>query len=413
MKPAFAMLLAAAALVPMPAPAAEPFRQILTSASRGIRTDQWTLTHRDLGTPIPWSIRKLTLHGGRQEGVDVVVVDNGVLTFTVIPTRGMGILEATAGDVRLGWDSPVKEVIHPHSINLESRGGLGWLEGFNEWMARCGLEWAGHPGRDEFVNNVGERAEMPLSLHGRIANLPASEVEVVVDPTPPFRLRVRGRVDERQFHGPKLELWTEISTDPASAGFRIEDTLTNRGAHEQEFQMIYHCNFGAPLLENGARLVGAIRRITPFNAHAARDIERFAEYSGPTKGFVEQVYCAEPAADSNGRTAVMLQSARADRGVALGFSIEQLPYLTLWKNLAATEEGYVTGLEPGTSYPYTRRFERLSGRVPRLAPGASRKMTVDVTVLLAREDVAHAAAEIKRMQGGRPVQIDKEPFKTQ
>ncbi len=393
--------------------AAEPFRQVLTSASRGIRTDQWTLTHRDLGQSVPWSVRKLTLHGGRQEGVEVIVVDNGATTFTVIPTRGMGILEAICGDVRFGWDSPVKEVVHPNSIHLDSRGGLGWLEGFNEMMVRCGLEWAGHPGRDEFINNVGERAEMPLTLHGRIANIPASEVEVVVDAAAPHRIRVRGRVDERMFYGPKLELWAEISTDPGTSGFRIEDTVTNRGAHEQEMQTIYHCNFGAPLLEGGARFLGAIRRVTPFNARAARDVEHFAEYSGPTRGFVEQVYCLQPAADSTGRSAIMLQNARGDRGVAMGFSVEQLPYVTLWKNLAATEEGYVTGLEPGTGFPYTRRIERVNGRVPRLAAGASRKMVIDVTALLGRDDVLRAVAEIKRIQGGTATVIDKEPPKVQ
>lgn len=406
------LLLMIALASAVPASAAEPFRQVITSTTRGIRTDQWTLTHRDLGLASPWSIRKLTLHGGRQEGVDVIVVDNGLLTFTVIPTRGMGILEATAGDVRLGWDSPVKEVVHPSLVNLESRGGLGWLEGFNEWMVRCGLEWAGHPGKDSFVNNTGDRAEMSLTLHGRVANIPASEVEVVVDPNPPFRLRVRGRVDERMFYGPKLELWTEVSTDPGSPAFRIEDTLVNHGAHDQEFQMIYHCNFGAPLLQSGSRFVGAIRRVTPFNAHAARDVERFAEYSGPTLGFVEQVYCIEPASDSTGRSLVMLQSPRADRGVAMGFSVEQLPSFTLWKNLAAAQEGYVTGLEPGTSFPFNRRIERLAGRVPKLAPGAQRKMGVDVTVLLSRDDVGRAALEIKRLQGGREPQLDKEPFAT-
>ena len=404
------LLLLIAVISPHSSPAAEPFRQIITSTTRGIRTDQWTLTHRDLGLAIPWSVRKLTLHGGRQEGVDVIVVDNGVLTFTVIPTRGMGILEATAGDVRLGWDSPVKEVVHPNSINLESRGGLGWLEGFNEWMVRCGTEWAGHPGKDSFINNTGEKAEMSLTLHGRIANIPASEVEVVVDPNPPFRIRIRGRVDERMFYGPKLELWTEVSTDPGSTSFRIEDSLTNHGAHDQEIQMIYHCNFGAPLLQTGSRFIAPLRRVTPFNAHAARDMERFAEYSGPTRGFVEQVYCVQPASDSTGRTIALLQNARAERGVALGFSVEQLPYLTLWKNLAATEEGYVTGLEPGIGFPFNRRIERLAGRVPKLASGANRKMAVDVYVLLSREEIARTVNEIKRIQGGREALFDKDPF---
>jgi hypothetical protein len=33
---------------------------------------------------------------------------------------------------------------------------------------RCGLEWAGHPGKDKFINNTGDEAEMDLTLHGRL-----------------------------------------------------------------------------------------------------------------------------------------------------------------------------------------------------------------------------------------------------
>ena len=132
-----------------------------------------------------WSITKQTLHGGKQEGVDLITVDNGKIRFSVIPTRGMGVLQASMEDVVLGWDSPVKEVVHPQFIRLEDRGGLGWLEGFNEWMVRCGLEGNGHPGTDRFINNVGDEATMDLTLHGKIANIPASEVEVVIDRHPP------------------------------------------------------------------------------------------------------------------------------------------------------------------------------------------------------------------------------------
>src|SRR5262245_31583776 len=112
--------------------AAEPYRQILTSVERGIHLDSWQLTARDVETnsTARWSVRKRTLHGGKQEGVDIITVENGKLTYTVIPTRGMSILQAELADVRLGWDSPVREVVHPNLINLQSRGGLGWLEGF-------------------------------------------------------------------------------------------------------------------------------------------------------------------------------------------------------------------------------------------------------------------------------------------
>ena len=395
------------------APGAEPFRKSLTSVERGIHLENWELTHRDFKprTPLPWSVRKQTLHGGKQEGVDLIVVDNGKLKVTIIPTRGMGILKVEMGETRLGWNSPVKEVVHPQFVNLQSRGGLGWLEGFNEWLARCGLEFAGHPGKDKFINNVGESAEMDLTLHGKIANIPASEVEVVIDREPPYRIRVRGRVDERMFYGPKLELWTELSTEPGSRAFRIEDTVANRGAFDQEFQIIYHSNYGRPLLEKGAQFLAAAKQVTPFNAHAAKSIASYQEYSDPVKGFIEQVYCVHPYADEKGRTMILLQNAAMDQGVSMAFNVEQLPYVTLWKNTNAEEEGYVTGLEPGTGFPYNRRIERQLGRVPKLKPGENRQFAIDFAIRVGAEEVKSAVREVQRIQAGRPTQVDAEPAK--
>jgi hypothetical protein len=294
-------------------------------------------------------------------------------------------------------------------MNLEARGGLGWLEGFNEWMARCGLEWAGHPGQDRFVNNLGEQAEMSLTLHGKVANIPASEVEVIVEREPRPRIRVRGRVDERAFYGPKLELWTEVWTEPGSSTFQIEDTLTNRGAYDQEFQVLYHVNYGPPLLGAGSRFAAPVRRVTPFNAHAAKDVATYSEYSGPAKGFIEQVYNLHPYADSAGRSLLMLRNGAGDRAVSMGFTVADLPYVTLWKNLTALEEGYVTGLEPGTGFPYTRRLEREAGRVPSLKPGETRRFAIDFGLHTTTEAVRAVDDRIKRIQADRPTQIDRAP----
>jgi hypothetical protein len=159
----------------------------LTSVQKNIHLDSWQIKGSEVTPEKPdWTITKQTLHGGKQEGVDLITVDNGKLSFSVIPTRGMSLLNARMDDIYLGWNSPVKEVVHPKYIRLEDRGGLGWLEGFNEWMVRCGLESNGHPGTDTFINNVGDEATMDLTLHGKIGNIPASEVEVIIDRVPPF-----------------------------------------------------------------------------------------------------------------------------------------------------------------------------------------------------------------------------------
>lgn len=389
----------------------ENFTQTLTSVKRNIHLDAWQITNRDFNDLNAWSVNKYTLHGGRQEGVDVIVVNNGKLTFTVIPTRGMSVLKVALGDVTLGWNSPVKEVVHPQFINLQNRGGLGWLEGFNEWIVRCGLEWAGHPGKDKFINNTGDEAEMDLTLHGKIGNIPASEVEVVIDSQSPHRIRIRGRVDERMFYGPKLELWTEISTEPGSNTFRIEDTLKNHSVYEQEFELIYHSNYGPPLLEKGAKFVGAIKEIRPFNAHAGKGLNDYSEYVAPTKNFIEQVYVMEMIPDAQNRTTVMLQNSAGERGVSLTYRVDQLPYFTLWKNTTSIEEGYVAGLEPGTSSPANRSIERKAGRVPKLQPNETRQFAIEFGILNSKAQVDQSKAKIAALQAGTQTKVNPQPIK--
>ena len=184
-------------------------------------------------------------------------IDNGKLQIAVIATRGLGIFTVLMDQKRiLGWDSPVTDVVHPSLINLSSRGGLGWLEGFNEWLCRCGMEWNGQPGSDRFINNRGEEDTMELTLHGRIANLPAQEVMIIADRDPPYRITLRGIVHEKMFNGPKLELTSELSIEPGGVrSFRISDAVTNRGGQRQEFQTLHHANFGPPILEEGAKFL--------------------------------------------------------------------------------------------------------------------------------------------------------------
>jgi hypothetical protein len=410
--PKTSFLVAALLALAVTARSAEPMHKILTSTKLGIHVDAWEQSGNFGGAKGPkWSVRKITLHGGKQEGVDLVIVDNGTLKLNIIPTRGMGVYSVTSGDVRLGWDSPVKEVVHPQFVNLQGRGGLGWLDGFNEWMVRCGLESNGHPGTDKFINNVGDEATMDLTLHGKIANIPASEVEVIVDDAPPYRIHVRGRVDERMFYGPKLELQTEISTEPGSNSFRVEDVITNRGGQDQEFELLYHTNYGHPLLEEGSTFLAPASRVVPFNDHAAKEIAHYAEYAGPKLGFVEQVYCLYPLADKDGRTVIALQNKAHDRGVSLSFSVKDLPYVTLWKNTNAEAEGYVTGLEPGTNFPANRRIERAYGRVPKLAPGAGHKATIDFAIQTTAEETKRVAEQIAVLQGSTKPKLDETPEK--
>lgn len=352
-------------------------------------------------TAKPFTVTQRLLHGGRQEGVTVIDIDNGTLKLTVVPTRGMNVLQAQVGDVRMGWDSPVNEVVNPAFINLTGRDGLGWLEGFNELVTRCGYEWVGHPGVDN--------GEM-LTLHGRAANIPASRVTLHIDEQPPYAIHLRGELKEQAFKKVDFKVATELTTVPGNSGFSLDDTLTNNGDYPKEYQALYHSNFSTPLLEEGARFVAPVKQVSPFNDKAKAELASWDLYRGPTQGYDETVYNLVPYADAQGKTLTVLHNKAGTLGVAVGFDTHTLPVFSLWKNTDTLAQGYVTGLEPGTSFSYNRRYQRALSLVPTIAPKDSRHFSISYSLLADKTGVDKAVAQVKQIQGDRPTEVRETPL---
>jgi hypothetical protein len=357
-----------------------------------------------VATPAGWSIRKRTLHGGLRDGIDLIEVDNGAMSFSVLPTRGMGLWRGKYHGNFLGWRPPVLGPVHPKFVNLEDRGGLGWLAGFDEWLCRCGLSYNGPPGDDVWTDKAGQAHRGRVTLHGRIANAPAHHVEVRVSLDSPHELTVTGQVEEGCLFFPHLALTATYTTVPGSNRLVVHDVVENRSAQPAEMQMLYHCNLGPPFLEAGSRVVVPIREMSPLTARAAEGIDTFDTFTGPTTGFAEQVYCYDALADGSGRTMALLYNAASDRGIALRWNHKELPCLTLWKNSGALEDGYVTGLEPGTNYPNFKSFERQQGRVRTLPPGGRWECTWSMEVFESAGGVSKALAEVVALQAhAKPV----------
>ncbi len=355
-----------------------------------------------------WSVATRTLRGGKQEGVDVVEIDNGKLAFSVLLTRGMGIWKGQLGDMSLGWDSPVKSPVHPNYVHSLENGGIGWLKGFNEWIVRCGLSSMGAPGVDAMVDNNGNTMEVFLPLHGNIANTPAraASIEITED-----EIILRGEVDETMMFGPALRLNTEIRTAFGSSVLTINDTVTNIGDNPTEHELLYHVNYGSPILEKDAQFQAPFKEVAPRDARAAEGIEGFDRFDAAVPGFVEQAYFAELAGKRGSReTLAMLRNAAGDKASLVRFSLKDFPCFTLWKNTAGNADGYVTGLEPATSYPNTRRFEREKGRVLTLAGGESRATTLVVESLNTKKAVKAVEAEIKALQKTAKGTVHSQPI---
>ena len=341
------------------------------------------------------------LVGGLCDGVLVTELSNGVIDMDVVPTRGMGIAEVRCGDLRLGWDSPVRGPVHPAHVPLHEPSGLGWLDGFDEWFVRCGLHSNGAPEFDD-------HGQLVHPLHGRIANQPAHRVDVSIDPDK-SQLELTGVVDEVRFHFQKLRLTSTIRMKTGETHFQIHDQVTNLSGSPATAQLLYHINFGQPLLGKGAEVVAPAKRAVPRNDHSAQKVADWNRYGVPKPGFPEEVYFLDLAGDADGRTLVVLKSPDSQRGVALRYHIQQLPCFTLWKNTTAEEDGYVTGLEPGTNFPNPRSFEEQQGRVIELAPGASTDFVLDVEIATDADAVMQLVDEVTDLCGATKIVSSPQP----
>jgi hypothetical protein len=217
-------------------------------------------------------------------------------------------------------------------------------------------------------------------------------------------------VDESVLFGPQLRLETALETEAGSSRLTISDAVTNAGGQPAEIEVLYHTNFGPPLLEAGSRFVAPVREVAPNNGRSAEGISAWQAFEGPQRGFIEQCYLMELFGDDAGETVVLLRNRAGDKGVSLGFNLEQLPHFTLWKNTQAEADGYVTGLEPGTSYPNLKTFERSQGRLITLQPGEVWEMRIELAVHDSVSAVSEVEERIASIQRGRKAEIHERPI---
>ncbi|MDO4233135.1 MAG: aldose 1-epimerase family protein [Lautropia sp.] len=365
-----------------------------------------TFTSKKMGIKAakPFSISVKTLHGGRQEGVMLVKIDTGEMEITVVPNRGMNVLDAVSGETRLGWRSPVDEVVNPAFLDQGARNGIGWLEGFNDLVTRCGYEWVGHAGPDEDGTM--------LTLHGLASNIPASNVVLSVDEKPPYTIRLKGQLREQAFKKVNFLIDTELSTVPGAKDFTINDRLTNKGDYPTEFQALYHSNFGPPLMEKGAKFAAPVREVSPFNEKAGKLLPTWQTYQDRTKDFDEVVYNVFPYGDDEGNTLTVLHNAAGNLGVSMAYNVNAMPAFSLWKNMDTDAQGYVTGMEPGTSFSYNRKFQRNLNLVPKIGPKESRDFKLTYTLLDSKTKVDAALKRVSDIQNGRETTVREQPLVT-
>ena len=351
---------------------------------------------------VPFRITKRRLHSGLSDGVDILEVDNGTFSFTVLLSRGMGLWRGRCGDVELKWDSPVQGPVHPRNVPLFNPNGVGWLEGFDEWIVRCGLNSNGAPEFD--ANGV-----LKYPLHGRIANKPAREASVAFDPDT-GEIVVSGIVDEAALFSGRMAVKVTYSTTVGSSRLHVRDEVINLSSGSAEFELLYHINTGFPFITPGARIMVPFEKMTPRDVNAKANLDLWDQYLPETPDSPENCYLFDLAADKEHNTRVLLINAEQNRGISLSFNKKEFPHFLIWKLMRPNGDTYVTGIEPCVNFPNTRSFEKAHGRVVPLGPGESRVFNFNIEVLRSEKELTAAQEQIRHLQTGAAGEIIADPI---
>ena len=146
-----------------------------------------------------------------------------------------------------------------------------------------------------------------------------------------------------------------------------------------------------------------------MNQHAADSIETYEMYMAPTLGFSEQVYLIEPWYDKKWNHWGGIARSQASAWGVNDLVHRITPVSNPLKNTAALADGYVTGIEPGSGYPFNRRIERHFGRVPVLRTGESQVFDLNYKFLENESAVISAIERIEGIRDGREAEVLSSP----
>lgn len=335
--------------------------------------------------PQPWT-DKISNHA-QLGGIETSVIDNGAgrgtriawintgtgLRYKVVLDRAMDIADTFYNQHSLTWLSH----LGISAPQLFSQRGLDWLRTFGGGLlVTCGLSHMGGPEEDSF----GERG-----LHGLISNIPV-ELESIIQPDPAvgkMDMSITGRIRETKIFGPSLELKRTISGTIGKSSIRIHDEISNRGNTPAPHMLLYHFNFGWPLIDEGTELIwqGDVqaRKSDSKIFNQSHDFKICPAPLEDHSGSGEDVAFINIVADPSGMCTGGMYNRKLDLGVAIRFPKKQLPWLTNWQHWGKGE--YVMGLEPGTHQVIGQAKAREQNELIHIAPGETRVYDVELEVI--------------------------------
>ncbi len=331
-------------------------------------------------------IRLAELSDGPGRGVRLAEFKTGSgFNFTVLLDRGLDIHDAAYQGVPLAFQSG-SGIRHPAHYEPEN---AGWLRNFHGgWLNTCGFSNVGPPGKDE----LGQ-----YEMHGRASNLQANLIGYGGKwRGDDYELWLEASIRETSFFGYDISLTRRFSTRLGNNYVQIVDKIENLGEREAPFMLLYHCNFGFPLVAEGSQLILCQKSVRPRDEAAKIGLDDRLVMQSPQAGFAEQVYFYDLHADSKGFATAAIANEDLDLAGFVSFRKKELNNFIEWKQMGLKE--YVLGLEPANCLVLGREAERQQGNLRVLKPGETQESVLFLGVASGKTAVSSLTSKIQNRE---------------
>ncbi len=288
-------------------------------------------------------VERVSYTEGWSKGVDAILVNTGVLRFTVLPSRCLDIAHAECCGIPFSYlsKSEIKSAEY-----FDEQDDKGFLRNFfGGLLTTCGL------------HNIGSGCETEGRLHGThgtISNVPAEDICIRQDwNQDEYEIEIAAKMNDSCFYAEHLVLERRIKTRLGSARIQIIDTIENMDFKSIPFFLLYHINLGFPFVDGTSKLIVPTAKSIQARTHSALSgMKRATSFCGPQDGMAEECFYYD-FADNDVKVSLWNPNMEGHgKSVYLKYKKEQFPVFTEWKMMRSRE--YVCGFAPSTN--------RLEGR---------------------------------------------------
>jgi hypothetical protein len=156
--------------------------------------------------------------------------------------------------------------------------------------------------------------------------------------------------------------------------------------------LLYHCNAGFPVVDDGAELLVPARGTT---TDYGVPIEGYRTMTGPTPDAREACFEHDLLAEPRGTVPVAVVNRWLGLGVYQVFNRDQLPFHTVWRMLG--EDTYGVAMEPSTNRDAGRWDARERGELGELVPGATRAYDLELGALRGADEIDQFARRVSAL----------------